>query len=414
MRGRLISRSATLTILVATGVFSAASCATVAESADRAARRAAGREVAERVDRTIGGAADRTEDAVLGNDDASSPPTASSQPSADPGVQPTASTSTRVANENIGIDFERGERELFADDFAADNVGDFPRRLTWRKGNMEVVDWEGRPLLRALDQAALSIDLGETLPQKFTLEMMMHVPGTGSVTILTGELPNHRWYQDYPAVNFGGWRGSGLYTHDGNPTAVGEMQPLREALIPVRIMMDGQHLKVYQGNTRVANVPQVEIPRTEQIHFMFDAREDRLVYVGDIRVHAGGRDLYAVLEEEGRFTARGIEFDTGSDRIRASSEATLDEIGAMLTEHPSLRVVIEGHTDAEGSEASNRTLSERRAASVRAYLIDNYAIEGERLDASGFGESKPVAPNDTPEGRQQNRRVEIAKVTGSE
>lgn len=410
MRGRLMSPSATLTLLVAIGVFSAASCATVSAAADGAARRATGREVAERVDRTIGGAADRTEEAVLGNEDAATTPTGS-QPPSDPSTA--TSSSNRVSNENIGLDFERGERELFADDFASDNVGDFPRRLTWRKGNMEVVDWDGRSLLRAVDQASLSIDLGEVLPEKFTLEMMMHVPGSGGVTILTGEHASSHWGHDYAVVNFGNWRGSGLYSERGDPMAVGDRASLSEGLIPVRVMMDGQHLKVYQGEKRVANVPQIEFPRTGQIHFMFDARDDRLVYIGDVRVHAGGRDLYAVLESEGRFTAKGIEFDTNSDRIRPSSEATLDEIGAMLAEHNSLAVIIEGHTDAEGSEASNRTLSERRAASVRAYLIDNYGIEGTRLESVGFGESKPVASNESPEGRQQNRRVEIAKATGS-
>ena len=416
-RARIPSLSAVRLLLL--GAFAAvgASCATVSAAAEDAARRATGREVGDRVDRSIGGAADRAEDAVRGDDDdeAASAPSSSRSPATTPAEsEPAASgpgSDGRVRNANVGFDFEPGERVLFADDFSDENVGDFPSQLTWARGNMEVVEWEGRRLLRASSASALTIDLGEDLPEQFTLEMVMHVPTSGSATVLTGALPGGPWGQDYAAVNFGSWRGSGLYDEAGNPLAVNSMEPLREAVIPVRIMMDGTHLKVYQGDRRIANVPQIEFPRTNQIHLLIDARDDRLVYLGDIRVAGGGRDLYDVLAREGRFTARGIEFDTGSDRIRSTSRAALDEIGEMLQAHPNLSLVVEGHTDDQGAEASNLDLSERRAASVRAYLIENYGVDAGRLEARGFGESRPVADNDTPEGRQSNRRVELVRAS---
>lgn len=84
----------------------------------------------------------------------------------------------------------------------------------------------------------------------------------------------------------------------------------------------------------------------------------------------------------------------------------------MLKDHPDLRLSIEGHTDATGNEQHNQELSERRAASVKAFLVSEYGIDGSRLQTKGFGQSKPVADNNTPEGRQQNRRVELVKLAG--
>ena len=82
----------------------------------------------------------------------------------------------------------------------------------------------------------------------------------------------------------------------------------------------------------------------------------------------------------------------------------------MLKDHADLKVSIEGHTDNVGEEAANQDLSKRRAASVKAYLMEKYSIEESRLQSQGFGETKPVASNDTPEGRQNNRRVELIKL----
>ena len=124
---------------------------------------------------------------------------------------------------------------------------------------------------------------------------------------------------------------------------------------------------------------------------------------------AGGRDLYGELEREGRVTLEGIYFDTGSDQLRSESFATLDEVGALLSEHGDLTLLIEGHTDSQGDEATNLDLSDRRAASVRRYLVTELGIDAARLSSRGLGESQPVASNDTPEGRQQNRRVELVR-----
>ena len=108
-------------------------------------------------------------------------------------------------------------------------------------------------------------------------------------------------------------------------------------------------------------------------------------------------------------TLEPVYFDSRQATIQARSYALLDEVAAVLTSHPALRVRIEGHTDDRGGGAANRDLSERRAAAVRAYLVDR-GIAADRLAAQGFGEAQPIADNHTAAGRASNRRVVFAII----
>ncbi len=114
------------------------------------------------------------------------------------------------------------------------------------------------------------------------------------------------------------------------------------------------------------------------------------------------------LEDAGRTRVYGINFDTNSDVIRDESKPTIDKMAAMLKAKPEWKLAIEGHTDSSGGDARNLPLSQRRADSVRTYLV-NAGIAAGRLTAKGFGSSKPLADNETATGRAQNRRVELAK-----
>lgn len=106
-----------------------------------------------------------------------------------------------------------------------------------------------------------------------------------------------------------------------------------------------------------------------------------------------------------------VFFDTGISTLRGPS-AVLDQLAQVLVEHPEIqRVVIEGHTDTVGSEASNRTLSLDRAETVRRYLIEK-GVPGERLVARGFGFQRPASSNATTGGREQNRRAELQLILG--
>jgi outer membrane protein OmpA-like peptidoglycan-associated protein len=101
-----------------------------------------------------------------------------------------------------------------------------------------------------------------------------------------------------------------------------------------------------------------------------------------------------------------VLFDFDSAQIRPDAERTLAEVAEVIKGYPGRPVRIEGHTDSVASDDYNQKLSERRAASVRAWLAAK-RVEGSRLTPRGFGETKPVADNGTAEGRQRNRRVEV-------
>jgi outer membrane protein OmpA-like peptidoglycan-associated protein len=125
---------------------------------------------------------------------------------------------------------------------------------------------------------------------------------------------------------------------------------------------------------------------------------------------AGGVEQQMIkdIEEFGRARVYGINFDSDSDRIREESRAVLDHVAAMLKARPEWKITIEGHTDATASSQHNQELSERRASAVRKYL-ETAAIAAARLNAVGYGATRPVAANETALGRSQNRRVELVK-----
>lgn len=105
-----------------------------------------------------------------------------------------------------------------------------------------------------------------------------------------------------------------------------------------------------------------------------------------------------------------ILFDTDSSVLKDRAKAVLNQIGGILKKHPDREIRISGHTDNRGSEKYNQELSEKRARAVLEELKNGHNIESNRLSYRGFGESSPRASNDTPEGRRQNRRVEVLIV----
>jgi outer membrane protein OmpA-like peptidoglycan-associated protein len=104
--------------------------------------------------------------------------------------------------------------------------------------------------------------------------------------------------------------------------------------------------------------------------------------------------------------AKNIFFATASDKLLAKSNTKLNDVVAILNENPSYKIQIDGHTDDQGKDEYNMDLSNRRAASVKAYLVSKGIAEN-RLGSTGYGETKPVADNKTAQGRAQNRRVEM-------
>jgi OOP family OmpA-OmpF porin len=112
------------------------------------------------------------------------------------------------------------------------------------------------------------------------------------------------------------------------------------------------------------------------------------------------------IQERERIVLRGVNFEFDRAEVRADAAVILDEAARLLRDNADVRVRIDGHTDATGPEAYNQGLSERRAEAVKNHLVEN-GIGADRLSTQGFGESEPIASNDTREGRALNRRVEL-------
>lgn len=108
---------------------------------------------------------------------------------------------------------------------------------------------------------------------------------------------------------------------------------------------------------------------------------------------------------------KGIEFDSGSDKVTAAGAAVLDEAARALSEAKEASIEISGHTDNVGADKMNQALSQRRAESVKKYLIGK-AIAGDRMTPRGYGPSQPIADNATDEGKARNRRIEFRVIPG--
>src|SRR5690606_31003841 len=106
------------------------------------------------------------------------------------------------------------------------------------------------------------------------------------------------------------------------------------------------------------------------------------------------------------FAASNIYFSTGKYVLLNKSFKGLDEVAKIMKDDPAMKIAIDGHTDNVGSDATNQRLSERRANAVKAYLVKK-GVSEDRITATGYGETKPIADNKTAAGRQQNRRVEL-------
>ena len=335
-----------------------------------------------------------------------------------PGTAATEAAPPKKAGEGafVNFDFVPGDRVLFYDDYTADNVGDFPRRIEFQEGNAEIADWEAGKWLRVSKSAKFAVVLPETLPDRFTVEfdyVTNHKASNGWPIMLNLSGAETNWESQgssNPQVRFDTDEG-GAYVGkiEASGPAGGDFQ---NTVNRARIMADGKYTKVYINGVRVGNAPNADLGRSNKVQFWvpgYDRAGAQATLVGPIRIAAGGKKLYDALSEKGRVATQGIYFDTGSDGIRQESAPTLKEIGTMLKEHADLKLTIEGHTDNVGKAESNQTLSEKRAAAVRQYLIDTYQIDAARLEAKGLGQTKPVGANDTAEGRQQNRRVELVK-----
>ncbi len=299
-------------------------------------------------------------------------------------------------------DFVAGEKVIFEDDLLAEQAGEFPSKWDLVSGNVEIAllgDEKVISMVENRSEISPLLDSENYLPDVFTIEFDIYL------------------YQKYNEAFYITLKNLNKIDIRRNKTTMGRFSgspgddSKQVGWHHIALSFNKRALKVYFNQTRVLNVPNIETPPTS---FSISAlshgasRGDPAI-LKNIRIAEGGVKLYDRLESDGKIVTRGILFDSGQATIKPESMGVINEIVKLLKEHPEINFSVEGHTDTDGEEAFNQTLSEQRAAAVKALLVD-LGIEDSRLQTKGHGEIVPVDSNDTPEGKANNRRVEFVKT----
>jgi outer membrane protein OmpA-like peptidoglycan-associated protein len=324
----------------------------------------------------------------------------------------------------VKSDFVPGEKTLFLDDFT-DMAGDEPPpHWKVRGGMVELRKGEGIRQLTITNTAVELTPNLKALPQNFTMEAELTLEN------LTGNGGSVRWYfmnkDGYQLIELklfaqASDEGFSVSTDllTGDPTrdieSIGTARPAidwRKPMQQALWLQDGR-IRVYMNGVRVIDVNQVDVDmaRVAYVKFALDMNNSPEAVVGlrRVRFAESAPDFSKVIVASGRYVTHGILFDTDSDRIKPESAAVIKSIARGLETNPNLRLLIEGHTDSTGDAAHNMDLSRRRAEAVRTVLVSQFNVDAARLTTAGLGASKPIASNDTPQGRADNRRVELVK-----
>jgi outer membrane protein OmpA-like peptidoglycan-associated protein len=319
------------------------------------------------------------------------------------------------------FDFVPGQRVLFCDDLAREELGEFPSRWGLTGGVFEVAKVGADPWIMCSARGQIYPKLNvNQLPEKYTVEfktLNRAAPYTGAFYV------QFFWLgaDGYPVAELKLFSGITAYFYmkddQGREVQISDkkLAPSFETGIhDIRVMVTKSSVKCYVDNDRVANAPRTAAFTPTSFALGFHADDVRFekekLFLGDFRFAEGGKTMREQLDDSGKIVTHGIYFDVNSSAIKGESYKTLAEIGQMLTDDVALKLMIEGHTDSDGNDAANLTLSQKRAESVRQYLIENYKVDGARLEAKGHGETKPIEANTTPEGKANNRRVELVKI----
>jgi len=313
-------------------------------------------------------------------------------------------------------DFVPGNKVLFYTDFTEDRVGNFARALKYVNGPAEIIDRDGVQMLRSTGRSTMLIPVGRALPSRFTLEIDI----LSTTPLLNGQLA----FEGGSQLDRGNksaevsWAPNGAFIIGGGQDAASSTKPFAEEIqsqivggvTHVRVLMDESYFKMYTNERRVYNIPELQFRRAPEIRMLVIGSEENPTFITGIRIAESDTDvLYDALTSKGRWATQGILFATGKADLQPESRPVLKEIAATLKQHADLKILIEGHTDNVGAAASNLTLSDVRAAAVKATLVADYGVAADRLTTRGLGDTKPSAPNTTATGRAQNRRVEIVK-----
>ncbi|WP_108246852.1 OmpA family protein [Muricauda brasiliensis] len=405
------------------------------------AEKAAERTVERRVDRETTKKTDQALDSILepGSGGKQSPgnPQGNGNPGGTVNENGTSNGPVTAGPKTIEVyskfDYVPGDKPIFYDDFNDDFMGDFPSK--WNtNGSGEVVTVDGLPgKWYSIANRSLTLpNLGSQLPEDFTMEFDLKVTNLtrntsslATLDIYLSETPNLTTSESnvMATLNFCQYIAVGVkvdndFRDDPSPITNTLQRDLREVfkdVAHISIAVNKNRYRLWINETKIVDLPQFVV-RPNQINYpkfyvsnIDEQGNKERVLIGNLKIAEGGVDLRRKLMSEGKISTNGILFNSGSADILPQSMGIIRQISQVLTQDKSIKLNIVGHTDSDGSDESNLSLSENRAEAVKKALISVYGISSDRLSSEGKGEAEPVADNNSAQGKAQNRRVEFIK-----
>ena len=318
-------------------------------------------------------------------------------------------------------DFVPGDVVIFEDGPSPDEEnGEFPSRWDLVKGQVEIAEADGEKVMMFISgQPTIVPYLKDSdkdyLPEVFTIEFDFYKPRNGNrISVYLFDDKNQRSHPDYDAGMEIEISSEGAHEHltdiSSNLDYINYSNRDDARWIHVAIAYTRGKLKVYMDETRVINIPHYPgnpLGVTLQAYWA-DLGEGQPFYFKNVRIAKGGVKYYDRVMTDGKIIVNGIKFDVNKATLKPESMGPINRIFKLMKDNPELRFSVEGHTDSDGDADFNQKLSERRAKVVMDKLIA-MGIDPSRLKYKGWGESKPIDNNSTPEGKANNRRVEFVK-----
>jgi OmpA-OmpF porin, OOP family len=342
---------------------------------------------------------------------------------------------------NSKYDFVPGENVMAFEDFSRAEIGDFPTR--WNtNATAEVVtinNKEGK-WLKIAKEGVFHPEFITNLPENFTIEFDLAVNPEWKGTHMAVNFANLNKPSDFTDYyHYVSWRGNHavhltfrpgynstnpkaqsriLAGSTGNHTVNNDVEFKvwdngNNNFAHIAMWRQSQRLRVYVNGEKIWDIPRAFDAPSKYNAVTFGMQgsnnSDDYMLLGNLRLAVGAADTRNKLMTEGKFVTRGILFDVNSDKIKPESSGALKDIANVLKENAGVKVKIVGHTDSDGDDKANMTLSEKRAAAVKNHLVKEYGIDETSLTTEGKGESELADKNPTPEGKANNRRVEFIK-----
>ncbi len=324
--------------------------------------------------------------------------------------------------------FEPGNKIIFYDDFINDRVGDFPKK--WgTNGSGEIVtnnQYEGKWLLLS-GRSGYVPSPDAPLPEDYTIEFDLATNGFKenkagnalSIAFIKKKSFGIGAAGGYATLRINLNKNSLMAISTSgaeNSTRVGSTLNRKfnlDTKVHVSIAVNKNRLRIWMDEEKITDIPSLLIGNMGR-YILFEAYEihpdkGHTVLISNFKIADSKENVRSGLLEKGKFTTTGIYFNTDKAIIKAESYAVLKSVADYLTENPEVKIKVVGHTDSQGEDAYNLTLSEKRAQAVILSLSEQFKIDKSRLTAIGKGETEPIDDNKTEKGRANNRRVEFIK-----